>query len=102
MVVLKAGGGVGKPPWEMSLCLALTRQGRELDLAVHMRAFEFCAVVGTTLTVGLFSGRVAFLLHHGPLLLPTVWCFFFNGNYLKSFIRASKLPKVKTIETAFY
>lgn len=102
VVVLEAGGVLGKPPWEMSLCLAFSRQGRELDLAAHVGTFQFCAVVETTLTtVGLFSGRVAFLLHHGPLLLPTVW-FFLNGNDFKSSIRANKLPKVKTIETAFY
>lgn len=103
VVVLEAGGVLGKPPWEMSLCLAHPRQGMELDLDVapHVGTFEFCAAVGTTLTVGLFSGRVAFLLHHGPLLLPTVW-FILNGNDFKSSIRTNKLPKVKTIETAFY
>lgn len=76
MFVLEAGGVMGKPPWEMSLCLALPRQGRELDLAAHMGTFEFCTVVGAALTVVLFSGRVAFLLYPGPLLLPTVWVFF--------------------------
>lgn len=88
MVVLEAGGVLGKPPWEMSLCLALPRQGRELDLAGHVGTFEFSAVVGTTLTVGLFSGRVAFLLHHGPLL-PANCLVFFNGNDFKSSIRAN-------------
>lgn len=76
VVVLKASGVLGKPPWEMSLCLGLLRQGRELDLTAHMGTFEFCTVVGTTLTVVLFSRRAAFLLHRGPLLLPTVWVFF--------------------------
>lgn len=76
MVVLKAGGVLGKPLWEMSLCLGLLRQGRELDLTAHMGTFEFCTVVGTTLTVVLFSRRAAFLLHRGPLLLPAVWVFF--------------------------
>lgn len=76
VIVLKAGPALGKPPLEMSLCLALLRQGRELDLAACMGTFEFCTVVGTALTVVLFSRRVAFLLRHGPLLLPTVGCFF--------------------------
>lgn len=67
-----------------------------------MGTFELCTVVETALTAVLLSGRVPFLLHHGPLLLPTVWVFFFNGNYLKSFIKANKLPKAKTMETAFY
>lgn len=85
----------------MSLCLALPRQEKELDLAAHMGTFDFCTVVGTTLTVVLLSGRVIFLLHHGPLLLPTVW-FLKNGNYLKSSIKGNKLPKAKTMEIAFY
>lgn len=76
MVVLEAGGVMGRPAWEMSLCLGFPRQGRELELAAHMGTFEFCAVVGTTLTVVLFSVRVAFLLHRGPLRKPTVWGFF--------------------------
>lgn len=50
MVVLEAGEVMGKSPWEMSVCLALPRQVRELDLAAHMGTFEFCTVVGTTLS----------------------------------------------------
>lgn len=85
----------------MSCALHSPGKGRELDLAARMGTFEFFSVVGIALTVVLFSGRVTFLLHYSHLPLPTLW-FFLNGNYLRSSIRANKLPKVKTIETAFY